>query len=182
MCRGPREWCRLYSGECPVWGDQAIGLHVLDRAGPDPHPWPSSSCLADEHEEAEGHGLPSRHSPGRLTPPHPRLPPTACNCSGHSEQCEFDPELFRSTGHGGRCLRCRDHTAGPHCQRCQEDFYRWSPAAPCRACDCHPAGEGAPQPWPPGSPRSPCCPAPFLPQAPCVSSAMTRAPAFARPL
>ncbi|XP_032164132.1 laminin subunit gamma-3 isoform X2 [Mustela erminea] len=63
-----------------------------------------------------------------------------CNCSGHSDECAFDRELFRSTGHGGRCLRCRDHTAGPHCERCQEDFYRWSPQTPCQPCDCHPAG------------------------------------------
>ncbi|XP_032274800.1 laminin subunit gamma-3 [Phoca vitulina] len=63
-----------------------------------------------------------------------------CNCSGHSEECAFDRELFRRTGHGGRCLRCRDHTAGPHCERCREDFYRWSPRTPCQPCDCHPAG------------------------------------------
>lgn len=63
-----------------------------------------------------------------------------CNCSGHSEQCTFDRELFRSTGHGGRCLHCRDHTAGPHCQHCQENFYRWNVWMPCQPCDCHPAG------------------------------------------
>ncbi|XP_047556856.1 laminin subunit gamma-3 isoform X2 [Lutra lutra] len=63
-----------------------------------------------------------------------------CNCSGHSDECVFDRELFRSTGHGGRCLRCRDHTAGPHCEHCQEDFYHWSPRTPCQPCDCHPAG------------------------------------------
>ncbi|XP_015449611.1 laminin subunit gamma-3 [Pteropus alecto] len=64
----------------------------------------------------------------------------ACNCSGHSEQCTFDRELCRSTGHGGRCLPCRDHPAGPHCQHCQEDFYRWHLGTPCQPCDCHPAG------------------------------------------
>ncbi|KAM8801991.1 laminin subunit gamma-3 [Rhynchonycteris naso] len=63
-----------------------------------------------------------------------------CNCSGHSEQCVFDQALFRSTGHGGRCLHCRDHTAGPHCQHCQEHFYRWTPWTPCQPCDCHAAG------------------------------------------
>ncbi|ELR51295.1 Laminin subunit gamma-3, partial [Bos mutus] len=63
-----------------------------------------------------------------------------CNCSGHSEECTFDRELFRSSGHGGRCLHCRAHTAGPHCERCQENFYRWSPQTPCQPCDCHPAG------------------------------------------
>ncbi|XP_021567698.1 laminin subunit gamma-3 [Carlito syrichta] len=63
-----------------------------------------------------------------------------CNCSGRSEECTFDRELFRSTGHGGRCHRCRDHTAGPHCERCQDNFYHWDPRTPCQPCDCHPAG------------------------------------------
>uniref|UniRef100_A0A8C9A0M5 Laminin subunit gamma-3 n=1 Tax=Prolemur simus TaxID=1328070 RepID=A0A8C9A0M5_PROSS len=63
-----------------------------------------------------------------------------CNCSGRSKECTFDRELFRSTGHGGRCLHCRDHTAGPHCERCQENFYHWDLHAPCQPCDCHPAG------------------------------------------
>ncbi|XP_040819775.1 laminin subunit gamma-3 [Ochotona curzoniae] len=63
-----------------------------------------------------------------------------CNCSGRSEDCTFDLELFRSTGHGGRCHHCRDHTAGPHCERCRDNFYRWDPRALCQPCDCHPAG------------------------------------------
>uniref|UniRef100_A0A8C2YQQ2 Laminin subunit gamma-3 n=1 Tax=Chinchilla lanigera TaxID=34839 RepID=A0A8C2YQQ2_CHILA len=63
-----------------------------------------------------------------------------CNCSGRSEDCTFDHQLFRSTGHGGHCHHCRDHTAGPHCERCKDDFYRWDLRAPCRPCDCHPAG------------------------------------------
>ncbi|XP_062938423.1 laminin subunit gamma-3 [Cynocephalus volans] len=63
-----------------------------------------------------------------------------CNCSGRSEECTFDRELFRSTGHGGRCHRCRDHTAGPHCEHCQENFYHWDQRTPCQPCDCHPAG------------------------------------------
>ncbi|XP_021510381.2 laminin subunit gamma-3 isoform X2 [Meriones unguiculatus] len=63
-----------------------------------------------------------------------------CNCSGHSEECTFDRELFRSTGHGGHCRHCRDHTAGPHCERCEGSYYRWSTRMPCQPCDCHPAG------------------------------------------
>nr|AAF08983.1 laminin 12 gamma 3 chain [Mus musculus] len=63
-----------------------------------------------------------------------------CNCSGHSEECTFDRELYRSTGHGGHCQRCRDHTTGPHCERCEKNYYRWSPKTPCQPCDCHPAG------------------------------------------
>ncbi|EHB00219.1 Laminin subunit gamma-3, partial [Heterocephalus glaber] len=63
-----------------------------------------------------------------------------CSCSGRSKDCTFDLELFRSTGRGGRCHHCLDHTAGPHCERCEENFYRWDQRAPCRPCDCHPAG------------------------------------------
>lgn len=65
----------------------------------------------------------------------------------------FDPQLFRSTGHGGRCLHCRHHTAGPRCQLCRENFFRWEPRTPCQPCDCHPAGE-RPLPQPPASARS----------------------------
>ncbi|XP_074149992.1 laminin subunit gamma-3 [Sminthopsis crassicaudata] len=63
-----------------------------------------------------------------------------CNCSGLSEECFYDWELYRSTGHGGHCRNCRDHTAGPHCEHCQENFYRWDQQQPCQPCDCHPAG------------------------------------------
>ncbi|XP_072488849.1 laminin subunit gamma-3 isoform X2 [Notamacropus eugenii] len=63
-----------------------------------------------------------------------------CNCSGLSEECFYDWELYRSTGHGGHCQNCRDHTAGPHCEQCQENFYRWDQQRPCQPCDCHPAG------------------------------------------
>ncbi|KAL6061898.1 hypothetical protein STEG23_031517, partial [Scotinomys teguina] len=63
-----------------------------------------------------------------------------CNCSGYSEECTFDRELFRSTGHGGHCHHCRDHTAGPHCEHCERNYYRWAPRTPCQPCDCHPAG------------------------------------------
>lgn len=135
-----------------------------------------------QHEEADWHGRPSYHMPRSLTRS-PCLLPTACDCSGHSEQCTFDRELFRRTGHGGRCLHCRHHTAGPHCQHCQENFYRWNVWMPCQPCDCHPAGEWTLLPQPlPRSPFQPLLPVPFLPQAPCTSSAMARAPATARPL
>uniref|UniRef100_A0A8C6R7G5 Laminin subunit gamma-3 n=1 Tax=Nannospalax galili TaxID=1026970 RepID=A0A8C6R7G5_NANGA len=63
-----------------------------------------------------------------------------CNCSGRSEECTFDRELFRSTGHGGRCHHCRDHTAGPHCEHCEKNYYRRDPRISCQPCDCHPAG------------------------------------------
>ncbi|XP_032905150.1 laminin subunit gamma-3 isoform X1 [Amblyraja radiata] len=59
-----------------------------------------------------------------------------CNCSGRSEQCTFNGELYRRTEHGGQCLNCRDHTAGPHCERCEENFYRKHDADSCQACNC----------------------------------------------
>ncbi|NXC45508.1 LAMC3 protein, partial [Penelope pileata] len=69
----------------------------------------------------------------------------ACNCSGHSEECFYDPELFRSSGHGGHCRHCRDNTAGPRCERCRDGHYRWEERAPCQPCHCHPAGSLQPQ-------------------------------------
>ncbi|XP_025905366.1 laminin subunit gamma-3 [Nothoprocta perdicaria] len=63
-----------------------------------------------------------------------------CNCSGRSDECVFDRELYRSTGHGGRCLRCRDNTAGPRCERCRPNHYRWEPRAACQPCHCDAAG------------------------------------------
>ncbi|KAJ1134060.1 hypothetical protein NDU88_000524 [Pleurodeles waltl] len=64
----------------------------------------------------------------------------ACECHGQSEECFFDPALYRSTGRGGHCRNCRAHTAGPHCELCQETFYRQGPGGPCQPCHCHPAG------------------------------------------
>ncbi|KAI4893038.1 hypothetical protein NFI96_020157, partial [Prochilodus magdalenae] len=63
-----------------------------------------------------------------------------CNCNGRADQCEFDAELYRSTGSGGRCIGCREHTAGPHCERCREHFYRPSPQLPCYNCSCNIVG------------------------------------------
>ncbi|XP_069729416.1 LOW QUALITY PROTEIN: laminin subunit gamma-3 [Phaenicophaeus curvirostris] len=69
----------------------------------------------------------------------------ACNCSGRSEECFYDRELFRRSGHGGHCLNCRDNTDGPHCERCRQNHYRWEPQAACQPCHCHPAGSLQPQ-------------------------------------
>lgn len=60
-----------------------------------------------------------------------------CNCSGRSDECVFDMEQYRSTGHGGRCLNCRDNTDGPHCENCRENHYRSSQNGPCLPCDCN---------------------------------------------
>uniref|UniRef100_A0A8B9MT17 Laminin subunit gamma 3 n=1 Tax=Accipiter nisus TaxID=211598 RepID=A0A8B9MT17_9AVES len=63
-----------------------------------------------------------------------------CNCSGRSDECFYDRELYRRSGHGGHCRNCRDNTAGPHCERCQQNHYRWEQRAACQPCHCHPAG------------------------------------------
>lgn len=62
---------------------------------------------------------------------------SGCNCSGRSDECMFDLEQYRSTGSGGRCVNCRDHTDGPHCERCKENYYREFPEEPCRPCNCN---------------------------------------------
>ncbi|KAM6297000.1 laminin subunit gamma-3 [Aegotheles albertisi] len=69
----------------------------------------------------------------------------ACNCSGRSEECFYDRELYRRSGHGGHCRNCRDNTAGPRCERCRHNHYRWEPQAACQPCHCHPAGSLQPQ-------------------------------------
>ncbi|NWY56691.1 LAMC3 protein, partial [Chionis minor] len=68
-----------------------------------------------------------------------------CNCSGRSEECFYDRELYRRSGHGGHCRNCRDNTAGPHCEHCQRNYYRWEQQAACQPCHCHPAGSLQPQ-------------------------------------
>lgn len=70
----------------------------------------------------------------------PPASPPACNCSGRSEECSYDRELFRRSGHGGHCRNCRDNTAGPHCESCRQNYYRWEPQGACQPCHCHPAG------------------------------------------
>lgn len=118
---------------------------------------PSLRCLPPE----------SRAPPPAEPVTHAHNPPslTACNCNGHSSECTFDRELFRSTGHGGHCHHCRDHTAGPHCERCERNYYRWAPRTPCQPCDCHPAGEWPSIPFP----HLPCS-APPASTALCPSS------------
>ncbi|NXF90538.1 LAMC3 protein, partial [Eubucco bourcierii] len=74
--------------------------------------------------------------------PHECLP---CNCSGRSDECFYDRELYRRTGHGGHCLNCRDNTDGPHCERCRQNHYRWEQRAACQPCHCHPEGSLQPQ-------------------------------------
>lgn len=78
---------------------------------------------------------------------HPPVSPPACNCSGRSEECFYDRELFRRSGHGGHSRNCRDNTAGPHCESCRQNYYRWEPQGACQPCHCHPAGAcGSAQP------------------------------------
>nr|XP_056716167.1 laminin subunit gamma-3 [Euleptes europaea] len=64
----------------------------------------------------------------------------SCNCSGRSEECFYDWELYRRTGHGGHCQNCQDNTDGPHCERCRQNFYRWDTQMACQPCNCNPAG------------------------------------------
>ncbi|XP_038851158.1 netrin-1 [Salvelinus namaycush] len=82
----------------------------------------------------------------RATPsqPHPCVP---CECNGHSSKCRFSMEVFQQSGRrsGGVCLKCRHHTAGRHCQYCQNGHTRDHGKLPnhhkaCQSCLCHPMG------------------------------------------
>ncbi|XP_034082149.1 netrin-3 [Gymnodraco acuticeps] len=82
----------------------------------------------------------------RATPTHPN-PCVACECNGHSTKCRFSMEVFQQSGRhsGGVCQKCRHHTAGRHCQYCQNG-YTHDQSVPmnhrkaCQPCECHPLG------------------------------------------
>ncbi|XP_013373113.1 PREDICTED: laminin subunit alpha-1 [Chinchilla lanigera] len=62
-------------------------------------------------------------------------PCVPCSCSNHSDAC--DPET-------GKCLSCRDNTAGEHCELCAPGYYGkvTGAAHDCTPCACphrHPA-------------------------------------------
>jgi len=62
-----------------------------------------------------------------------------CECNGKSEKCEYDHDLFLTTGRGGRCLECADNTDGPNCQQCLPYHYRDQDSY-CTACNCDQIG------------------------------------------
>ncbi|KAM9836413.1 netrin-1 [Aulostomus maculatus] len=82
----------------------------------------------------------------RATPTHAN-PCVACECNGHSNKCRFSMEVFQQSGRqsGGVCQKCRHHTAGRHCQYCQNGFTR-DHSKPlhhrkaCQPCQCHVLG------------------------------------------
>ncbi|XP_013970599.2 laminin subunit gamma-1 [Canis lupus familiaris] len=63
-----------------------------------------------------------------------------CDCNGRSQECYFDPELYRSTGHGGHCTNCQGNTDGANCERCRENFFRLVSHEACSPCHCSPVG------------------------------------------
>ncbi|XP_060887101.1 netrin-3 [Labrus mixtus] len=82
----------------------------------------------------------------RATPTHPN-PCVACECNGHSNKCRFSMEVFQQSGRrsGGVCQKCRHHTAGRHCQYCQNGYTRdhskpLNNRKACQSCQCHPLG------------------------------------------
>uniref|UniRef100_A0A8C6WM82 Netrin 5 n=1 Tax=Neogobius melanostomus TaxID=47308 RepID=A0A8C6WM82_9GOBI len=82
----------------------------------------------------------------RATPSNPN-PCVACECNGHSNKCRFSMEVFQQSGRksGGVCQKCRHHTAGRHCQYCQNGYTRdnskpLNHRRVCQPCQCHPLG------------------------------------------
>ncbi|XP_021041837.1 laminin subunit alpha-1 isoform X1 [Mus caroli] len=62
--------------------------------------------------------------------PRPLLGPCVpCSCNNHSDVC--DPET-------GKCLSCRDHTSGDHCDLCASGYYGKVTGLPgdCTPCTC----------------------------------------------
>ncbi|XP_041371142.1 laminin subunit gamma-1-like [Gigantopelta aegis] len=68
-----------------------------------------------------------------------------CDCSGLSNRCYFDPDLYQRTGHGGHCINCRDNTDGAHCELCLPNHYRRMPENRCVDCRCNPTGSESQQ-------------------------------------
>ncbi|XP_051171945.1 laminin subunit alpha [Leptopilina boulardi] len=74
-----------------------------------------------------------------------------CNCFGHTNECEYDPEIDEkhlsldihgNYEGGGVCQNCRHNTEGINCNRCKEKFYRperkhWNDTDVCQPCDCN---------------------------------------------
>ncbi|XP_006104519.1 laminin subunit alpha-3 [Myotis lucifugus] len=50
-----------------------------------------------------------------------------CNCHGHSHRCRDG---------SGTCINCQHHTAGEHCERCQDGYYGNAIQGSCSACPC----------------------------------------------
>ncbi|KAL7292410.1 hypothetical protein TKK_0013999 [Trichogramma kaykai] len=74
-----------------------------------------------------------------------------CNCFGHSDECEYDPEIDEkhlsldmhgNYEGGGRCKNCKHNTEGINCNRCKPKFYRPHDKAinatdVCQPCNCN---------------------------------------------
>ena len=58
-----------------------------------------------------------------------------------SDECYFDEELYRQTGHGGHCTNCMDNRGGIHCEQCLSNHYIDSTTSRCTACYCDETGK-----------------------------------------
>ncbi|KAL4219663.1 Laminin-type epidermal growth factor-like domai [Mactra antiquata] len=63
-----------------------------------------------------------------------------CNCNGMSNECYFDEDLYRETGHGGHCINCQDNRGGINCQECLPNHYVEARTDRCTPCSCDPTG------------------------------------------
>ncbi|XP_061460229.1 laminin subunit gamma-3 [Rhineura floridana] len=127
---GGRCKCNGHASECiPNEEDQLVCLCQHNTAGVD-----CDSCQPFYQDRPWARG--TAESANECLP---------CNCSGRSDECFYDWELYRATGHGGHCRNCQDNTDGPHCEICRRNFYHWDVQTACQPCNCNPAGSLNPQ-------------------------------------
>ncbi|KAI3378928.1 hypothetical protein SNEBB_010582 [Seison nebaliae] len=120
-CNGHAEQCTRSDGDANTLATyKCVCLHNTD--GPD-----CGQCLPFYQDIAWKQATPDQ--PFECKP---------CNCHGKSNECQFDEYLFNTTGSGGRCLNCRDNTAGAHCESCVAGYHRVNNQ--CVPCNCNQVG------------------------------------------
>uniref|UniRef100_A0AC34FDC5 Uncharacterized protein n=1 Tax=Panagrolaimus sp. ES5 TaxID=591445 RepID=A0AC34FDC5_9BILA len=63
-----------------------------------------------------------------------------CDCSGLSQRCYFDQNLYDETGHSGHCIDCAGNTQGTHCENCTINHWRRPGENFCVPCSCNEQG------------------------------------------
>ncbi|KAL3871372.1 hypothetical protein ACJMK2_039377 [Sinanodonta woodiana] len=126
---GARCKCNGHGGECYEQLDQNLDRELVCHCEHNTHGKNCEECKPFYNDRPWGRA--SENDAHECQP---------CDCKGMSEECYFDEELFRQTGHGGHCKNCRNNTDGPHCERCKVNHYVDAVHKQCVPCGCDPIG------------------------------------------